>query len=617
MARLSNARLGFAIALIASLICLDGRDAAAATTKSVLVLHTYPLHTAFRLPFDSRLAQVVRQNAPGAVDLYFETLEPNRFPGEAHAILFRDYLRQKYADRKIDIVITVWDRALSFALAHRDVLFPEASIVALLTKAQSFSADIPITTIWSGNHVGDSARLALTFHPGTRRIAIIDSTLESNDDVQEESRKQLEPLRDRLEIIYLKDLPLAELLSRIEALPADTILFLTRQGIRTPNQPMDNIEALHEIARVARVPTYGATDRLVGEGLIGGWVLSSEEDATLVAETALRIARGTPVRDIPSREGVKLLMFDWRQLRRWGVPDALLPPGSDVRFREYTFWDLYGRYAFTALAVIGGQAALIAGLLIHRARRRRAEQALRENEADLRASHQEIKTLAGRLIVAQEAERARIGRDLHDDVGQKLALLNIDVTQLDRLTRLEHNETSVHIRQIAQLTSMISNDVQNVSRQLHPGQLQLLGLVPTLRQLCRDMSMQYQPMAIEFEDEQVPRDLAPDVALCVYRVVQEALHNIVKHSGATRAVVRLAYADQVLNLEVTDTGHGFPEKKRAGLGLLSMRERVHFLGGQFTIVSTPGFGTQITAQIPAPAIQGVDREMPFAKGASA
>lgn len=255
--------------------------------------------------------------------------------------------------------------------------------------------------------------------------------------ILEEIRTQLEPLRDRLEIIYLKDLPLDELLARVEALPADSILFLARQGIRTRQQSMETVDALHEIVRVARVPTYGATDRLVGEGFVGGLMLSSEGDGALLAETALRIVNGVPVRDIPPREGVTVTMFDWRQLRRFGIHETLLPPGSDVRFRELTFWDLYGRYALAAFAVTVGQAALIAGLLLHRARRRRAEAALRGHEAALMASHQEIKTLAGRSIAAQEVERARIGRELHDDVCQKLAVLNIDVTQLGRLARVE------------------------------------------------------------------------------------------------------------------------------------------------------------------------------------
>jgi signal transduction histidine kinase len=612
-----GARVSIFVRLIAIAASLVGRDAAAATTKNIVVIHTYDQNAPFRLAFDPRVAEILREKAPGASRLYFETLESNRFPGEAHALLFRDYLRQKYADLTIDVVIAVWDRALAFTLAHRDVLFHDASIVALLAKVQSFSPDLPITTVRSGNQVGETAELALALHPGTRRIAVVDGTVDGNNDVQEEFAKELEPLRDRLEIIYLRDLPLADLLSRVESLPADTVLFFARQTIRTRDQPIEVIEALHQIVRVARVPIYGAADRLVGEGLVGGWVFSSAGDAALVAEAALRIASGVPVRDIPSRAGVTLPMFDWRQLQRWGVPETSLPPGSEVRFREQTFWNVYGRYAVVALAVMLGQAALIAGLLLHRSRRRRAEASLREHQSELLRSHEEIRALAGRLIMAQEAERSRIGRELHDDIGQKLALLHIDVTQLSQVSRVQDRDLSARIRRIADLASTITDDLQNASRQMHPGQLHILGLGQTLRLLCRDMSTQYRPLVVEIAADHVPRDLAPDVALCIYRVVQEALHNVVKHSGAAHALVRLTHHGQTLSLEITDSGRGFQGPHRAGLGLLSMRERVLFLGGQFRIESTPGRGTCITAQVPALIAHEADQHIPCAEGASA
>jgi signal transduction histidine kinase len=285
-------------------------------------------------------------------------------------------------------------------------------------------------------------------------------------------------------------------------------------------------------------------------------------------------------------------------------------------FRELTFWDSYGRYLVTGLAVISGQAALIAGLLMHRTRRRRAEAALRGQDAALQASHKEIETLAGRLIASQEAERARIGRELHDDVCQKLALLSIDIAQLGRTSPAKDDGDSVKIRQIAALTAQIADDVQNLSRQLHPGRLEFLGLVPTIRLLCRDMSIQHNPTVIEFKEKHVPRDLAPEVALCLYRVVQEALHNIVKHSGALHALVRLVYADRTLKLLVADSGCGFQSGERDGIGLLTMRERVHFLDGQIEITSTPGSGTQITVQVPVTPVRSAAEAIRVAGSAS-
>ena len=123
-------------------------------------------------------------------------------------------------------------------------------------------------------------------------------------------------------------------------------------------------------------------------------------------------------------------MFDWRQLRRWGIELDQLPPNSDVRFREYTFWEQNRRYIAGALAVFLMQSCLIAGLLMQRSRRRRAEGALRANEQALQVSQEDTRRLAGRIIAAQEVERARIARELHDDISQKVALLAMDIHQI-------------------------------------------------------------------------------------------------------------------------------------------------------------------------------------------
>ncbi len=224
---------------------------------------------------------------------------------------------------------------------------------------------------------------------------------------------------------------------------------------------------------------------------------------------------------------------------------------------------------------------------------------LHDHQAALRASHQEIQTLARRLIVAQENERARIGRDLHDDVCQKLTMLSIDVKVLGQLVG-PNGELAKRIGDIAALTLTIMADVQNVSRHLHPGRLQLLGLVQAIRVLGYELEKQHAPLAIEIVHDNISRRFSDEVDLCVYRVVQEALHNVVKHSGARRALVHLSYADQAVTLDVTDSGRGFSGGASVGLGLLSMRERVNALGGQFAIRSFPGEGTKITARVPVP-----------------
>ncbi len=253
--------------------------------------------------------------------------------------------------------------------------------------------------------------------------------------------------------------------------------------------------------------------------------------------------------------------------------------------------------AILVLTVFVAQCALIVGFLAQRLARRRAEAALLASQSALRSRDQQVQTLAGRLIAAQEQERARIARDLHDDLSQKLAVLSIDLSQL-----VGHTEESACLthRLQAAATSVkdITTSVRNLSHQLHPARLERLGLEPALRSLCRDMSSAHN-LRIDFEHEPFNGPIPFDAALCLFRVAQEALRNVVKHSVSSVAHVRLSRAQDVLQLHITDAGRGFSSRPpENGLGIISMRERVHLVGGQMALQSMPGQGTRIHVRVP-------------------
>jgi signal transduction histidine kinase len=227
--------------------------------------------------------------------------------------------------------------------------------------------------------------------------------------------------------------------------------------------------------------------------------------------------------------------------------------------------------------------------------RKHAETQLREKEAVLRASHQEIGHLAGRVIFAQETERKRLARELHDDLSQKVALLSIDLDQL----RQDEPDFATRLRRISAFTSDIATEVHQLSHQLHPFKLEALGLVAAIQSVCNDVSTQ-SGLTIEFQHDRVPARIHPDVTLCLFRIVQEAIRNVIKHSHARRVWVYLGKSDPDLALQIADSGVGFDLAKheRSGLGLVSMRERVNFLGGELAIHSLPGSGTRIGVRVP-------------------
>ena len=209
--------------------------------------------------------------------------------------------------------------------------------------------------------------------------------------------------------------------------------------------------------------------------------------------------------------------------------------------------------------------------------------------------------VSGKLITAQEDERKRIARDLHDDLNQRLALLSVET---DLLGRMENNAPAqALIKDIAARVRDLSSEVHKLSYQLHPAKLDQLGLVSATRSFCQELHKQC-GVAVEFRHDYVPRDLDRDVALCLYRIVQESLQNMVKHSQATQAQVHLKREAEGLWLVVHDNGQGFDTEManhHAGLGLVSMRERVRLLHGQITIHSAPGLGTRVEVRIPTGA----------------
>jgi PAS domain S-box-containing protein len=243
------------------------------------------------------------------------------------------------------------------------------------------------------------------------------------------------------------------------------------------------------------------------------------------------------------------------------------------------------------------------GVRVYSGRKFVASFVIYQDITERKKSEEKLLALRNRLARAQEEERARIARDLHDDTGQRLALLSIDLEQLKQASVKLKSSLTQQLESLVQAASEITSDVHNVSRRLHPSQVELLGLVPALSNFCKDFAARNR-MEIEFFHESMHQKPPQDAALCLFRVAQEAIRNVKKHSGTFRALVQLDENSGSLRLRVSDHGFGFDpaaNEPAQGLGLLSMQERLHSLGGELLIHSRPGGGTCIEACIPVSA----------------
>jgi PAS domain S-box-containing protein len=206
--------------------------------------------------------------------------------------------------------------------------------------------------------------------------------------------------------------------------------------------------------------------------------------------------------------------------------------------------------------------------------------------------------LARRLMSAQEAERTRVARELHDGIGQEVALLGIQMQRTAAANALEPAQLHAGIQKLCNNLTAIGLHVSRLSHQLHSSELEYLGLAVAITKLCREFSEQY-AIKVACDCTSIPAKLDNEIALAFFRIVQESLHNIARHSGASDVHVEVTAANGDLTLTVRDDGAGFDvqeSKATPGLGLVSMRERMHLIGGEFAIESAPGAGTRIWAR---------------------
>ncbi|MGD0647911.1 MAG: PAS domain-containing protein [Acidobacteriaceae bacterium] len=219
-----------------------------------------------------------------------------------------------------------------------------------------------------------------------------------------------------------------------------------------------------------------------------------------------------------------------------------------------------------------------------------------------------LNSISGRLIEAQEQERTRIARELHDDFSQRIALLAIELDLLKKDIPGLSGDARNRMDSLQKHTQEIGSDIQALSHELHSAALDHLGIVLAMRGFCEGFG-QKQKLRIDFHSTDLPSPVSPDVALCLYRVLQEALHNAAKHSRASQFNVQFLAMPGEIRLTVCDEGVGFDVEsvnKGRGLGLISMRERVKLVNGTFSIVSKLNGGTQINVRIPLRATPQVD-----------
>jgi len=710
------------------LVIFSSRDVSASLPqKRVLILYSEDRdHPAHEITGQG-IRAILHSSSLFDVQLFTEYLDLSRFGGPTHARAIADYLGCKYADIKIDTIITVYPAAVEFLLREARELFPDTPIVAnqvTRSYAENLKHSPPtrsVTGTITGENTSGILDFALRVKPGTKHVALVGGTAPNDIYSERLFRKGLDPYLEKLELIDLSKLPMQEILTRIASLPPDTVVLYAGISRDGEGQGFVPREALLIISRATNAPVFGLYDSFMGYGIVGGRLVSWEQLGGEAASLALRIMGGESPASIPfGGEQAYVDLYDWRELKRWNIPESAVPPGSEIRYRVPSSWEEHRRAIIGVTVLIVIETALILALLANFRRRRKAERSLRESEervrlavssagaglwsAELRTGRiwatdkarklfgfapeeplnyekvlslahpadrdlvrrslqqamesgeetiieyrlalpdgkirwisargglqqnspreskrlagvciditarklaeetlkqheNELMTLTGRLIYAQEEELRRLSRELHDDLTQRLAAMALDAALIEKQLDSAQHQSIQDLKGLRTNLTEVADEVHNLSRQLHPSILDDLGLVQAVEAECAAFTKKT-GIDLSFVPHDFPDSVPQPLALCLYRVIREALQNMGKHSRAAAASITLQGVSDGIRLLIQDKGVGFDSqevKKKAGIGLSSMRERVRLVNGTIAIESKPGKGTDLQVFIP-------------------
>ena len=557
------------------------------THKRVLILHSFGRDFASFADVASSFQGELTRISPQPVEFFEASLETARFVEGADEGPLVGYLESLVSAEPMDLLVAVGGPAARFCVRQRERLSPSTPLLAIglerrvsdlsqatHAKAVAFVLDLP-----------GAVEHLLQVLPDTQEIIVVLGGSPLGRMWLEETERDFSSFSNRVHFTWTNEWSLEEMEKRVAVLPPRSALLygeLSVDGAGIPHPGYSSLERLHA---AANAPIFGMFDTELGHGIVGGLLVSEAEIGRRAVTTALRILQGEDLEAIEAPPvAAARPVYDFRELERWGIRETALPPGSTVLFRPPSVWEQYRVPLLMGLGILALQSAFIGGLLVHRSRRRLAEE-------DARA-------LARRLLTAHEDERRRLARELHDDFSQRLARLAIDASGVERSFSTSPEQGSA--RAMRDDLMRLSEDIHALSYQLHPSVLDDLGLKEALKVECERFSRR-ESIAAALTSFESPTELPADVSTCLFRIAQEALRNAARHSKASTVSLAVSPVNGAVQMTVMDNGVGFDAARRRtnrSLGHASMRERASLVQGTLEVHSKPGRGTTVKVSVP-------------------
>jgi len=617
-----SVRAPLLVLAIAALCATSAAAQSAQESKKVLILFTHQSDQ----PGQAILEQAMRSNLQASssvqIEIYSEYLDAVRTPLDVYGKGLVEQLRLKYGGKDFDLVFAVNPPALKFLLQNRAALSPGTPIVFIVLDQQNLNGlDVGpnMTGVWGEANYKSNLELALALHPETKQVVVICGAGEWDNYWRSLVQEQLRAFEGRVEFSYLSGLTISELKNALAALTSRTIvLFVSSTQDNAGNNP-GNLVVVRQICPASSAPVYGSSDAQLGLGIVGGRLVSFEALGVEGAQVGLRVMAGEKPEAIAPHGIPSAAMFDWRELKRWGVGEERLPAGSVVRFKELTFWERYMWRIITAFTLIVLQTLFIAVLLIERRRRQRARLALDQLNEELE------ERIAARTAALDNKTREletfaySVAHDLKAPLRGINGYSRLLVEDYSRDLGDEARSFITSIQRSSEEMNQLIDDLLAYSRmerrEFKPDRLELrpliMGLVEEKR---REAAERHIDFVVNVDGGTVVAD-----ANSLIQSLKNYLDNAVKFTDQTpqpRIEIGSKETATSCYLWVRDNGIGFDNKYRdqifgifqrlnpaeeypgMGIGLAIVGKAMERMGGRAWAESEPGGGAIFYLEIP-------------------